>query len=384
MTKIPPYYQNIIDLVHEFSVKRHRASFIGMFNCGIDFIFRNISSEQPRRDNPLLLPIDLNNTGSNRNKIYSAFYLSFSKHNPDLTMFHSYEDVWSAILNITKTQPITLILYFGDENHIDLEFIENIYRWRNSLGDLLNWIIFANYRVLNSKNSSNALFEKFTKVNLIPVLPIDYANSMVVYRSYEEYFGPIKKYNPKKIITLSGGNPGLLKSLFLLAQKDKINDWLSDIHTIGRLTKILDDLSKKEIQTLSLLVKNKKAVDKKSLTNLLKFGYVNERMEVFSPLILDYIPYYYDTVFTYLSSTQQRIYQSLKDKSPSPLIRDEIAKLIWGKRWQEDYSDWAIDQMIYTMRKILIAGGSQWKIGTKRNVGYFIFFSKSHGNYKRL
>ena len=35
----------------------------------------------------------------------------------------------------------------------------------------------------------------------------------------------------------------------------------------------------------------------------------------------------------------------------TPLSRDEIAEIIWGKSWQSKYSDWALDKAISRLRR---------------------------------
>lgn len=374
---IAPYYQGIIDQVYNFSKRRHRASFIGMFNCANDFLFRHIASHGQAPASPQIIPVDLNKTDDDQYKILSAFYQSLVMMSPGLKPFKSYDDVWQAILAATKQNSITFILYFGDEGNVSLQLIEAIYRWRNHLGNLLNWIVFANYKILHGPHSSDILFEKFIKANIIPVLPIDRANSLFVYRSFREYLGVLKPNLSKDLINLSGGNPGLLKSLYILAQHEHINKWRSDQKIIMRIKGILDDLSKKELEAL-FSVTNGDRTEKNTVDGLQRFGYINKYKKIFSPLVQDYLSYYYEPSFNQLSLTQQRVFNLLKDKSELPLSRDEIARVVWGKRWHEKYSDWAIDQMIYAIRTVLKNNKSNWLIKTKRNAGYYLT-SKKHG-----
>jgi len=59
------------------------------------------------------------------------------------------------------------------------------------------------------------------------------------------------------------------------------------------------------------------------------------------------------------------------------VTRDEIAQAIWSTNWLEKYSDWALDTMIYQLRKKLKKG---YEIKTWRNQGY-LFSGKSHFNH---
>jgi len=51
-----------------------------------------------------------------------------------------------------------------------------------------------------------------------------------------------------------------------------------------------------------------------------------------------------------------------------PISRDDLAKILWGKSWQEKYSDWAMDKAISRLRKKM--KGSEFKIITVKNLGY--------------
>jgi hypothetical protein len=70
-----------------------------------------------------------------------------------------------------------------------------------------------------------------------------------------------------------------------------------------------------------------------------------------------------------LTPIQMQIYLFLRANQGRLIMRDEIAKLIWGDNYLEKYSDWAIDRHMSDLRKALM-GLAQIK--TKKGQG-FIF-----------
>ena len=70
------------------------------------------------------------------------------------------------------------------------------------------------------------------------------------------------------------------------------------------------------------------------------------------------------------ASAQDLLLKSFFEKRPNILItRDEVAKELWGENWEDKYSDWAMDQAIYSLRKIVTDG---YNLQTLRNRGYIL------------
>lgn len=373
MPTVAPYYKSIVEEVKRYSQNRHPVSFIGMFDCGKDYVFNLIAQEKAQKNSPLLIPIDLTNTKGSLKKIINACYYGFAKVLASAEKMENLSQIWKNLNQISQTDQVTLCFDFGDDAAINLEFLASLYSWGNLLADKFNWIIFANYNILNLPQSRETVFEKIIKSNIIPVLPTDNLNSQVVYKNYEEYFGKNKNNSAKKIIELSGGNPGLLKSLFLLGLKNKLEDWENDSQVIMRLDKILSGLNQRELEILAS-VQNRNSLNYKNqeYINLKRFGFINEKGQLFSPILGKYLKTYFDNTGVKLSTMQQKIFVLLRDKSPQLVTRDEIAKVMWGARWLKKYSDWAMDQIVYAIRNKLSALNSNWKLETKRGIGYFL------------
>ncbi len=52
-----------------------------------------------------------------------------------------------------------------------------------------------------------------------------------------------------------------------------------------------------------------------------------------------------------LNETELSIYKTFKSNENKLVSRDQIARIIWGKNYEEKYSDWAIDQTVSRFRK---------------------------------
>jgi DNA-binding response OmpR family regulator len=84
----------------------------------------------------------------------------------------------------------------------------------------------------------------------------------------------------------------------------------------------------------------------------------------------------YDDTEIKLSTTQLAIVEELKKHAPSVVSRDGIAQIMWGAKWRDKYSDWAIDQMIYAIRAVLTKYKSPWQLKTRRGKGYYVLKKK--------
>lgn len=72
-------------------------------------------------------------------------------------------------------------------------------------------------------------------------------------------------------------------------------------------------------------------------------------------------------------STKERLFLSLLLGSKKRIIpRDIIAQTIWGERWEEKYSDWAIDVLAHRLRKKLkLIGVDEKLLKTVKKKGFF-------------
>lgn len=69
-----------------------------------------------------------------------------------------------------------------------------------------------------------------------------------------------------------------------------------------------------------------------------------------------------------LTAQQKLVFDYLYNHPQQVISRDDIASVIWGKTWQEKYSDWAIDRCMSLLKKRLKP--TSFNIITLRNRGY--------------
>lgn len=71
--------------------------------------------------------------------------------------------------------------------------------------------------------------------------------------------------------------------------------------------------------------------------------------------------------FNNLSGQELIVFEYLKKNNKRIVLKEEIAKLIWGKDWVDNYSEQAIDKTISRIKKQL--KGSEFKVAVLRNRG---------------
>ncbi|OGK58978.1 hypothetical protein A3G65_04575 [Candidatus Roizmanbacteria bacterium RIFCSPLOWO2_12_FULL_37_7b] len=362
--QIAPYYKRLLQNIKEQINRSHSKSYIGMFDSGKNYMFRLLVTEDLNLKDTLFIPLDLSS-----GDIIKAFQTGSSLIRSSVEI-ENLDQMWEEISSRSKQRSVVLAfnLPYGGEQ--DLTFFTTLYSWKNLLRDKLNWIIFANYGIFNCKVSDRSAFDKVVLSNVTPILPLDKKSSEIVIDNYNKYFGPIEKSKRKKIIELSGGNPGFLKSLYLLAQQKRLDLWEHDEQLQVRIKKLFDELSPKELSTLANLEEQGKK-ETKNFKQLEKFGYIyHERL--FSPILDKFISRYYTSNTNMFSSTQLKVFNLLREKYPQIVSRDEIGRTMWGARWTQEYSDWALDRMIHEIRNKLKKSSNEWFLKTKRDLGYFL------------
>lgn len=78
-----------------------------------------------------------------------------------------------------------------------------------------------------------------------------------------------------------------------------------------------------------------------------------------------------DQLSLILSPSEKRIYDHLTTNK-GIVSREEIAFELWGSIWEEKYSDWAIDMLIYRLRSKIKSANLNLKIHTKRGQGFVL------------
>ncbi len=289
---------------------------------------------------------------------------------------------------------VVLLMYFGQEGEVDPGLFQLLNRLRNLLGWKFSYVIFATPRLFQNHALVTPLIEKVLKRNIVQVLPLNAENSAIVLGNYEErYNKTLPQREANAVITFSGGNPGLIKALYLQAIADKkwVKPDLLEEQLYFRLHGIADDLTDQDKSLL--LGKSFSKIDPIFVYNLERYGYGARKAGKFipfTPLLVDFIKNYatrapkktqdlsagVDTMLLHFTKSQRNVLEYLQTHPGELISKDSLAQVLWGEQWADRYSDWAIDQLLSTLREKLAKLKLPGKIMTKKGEG--IIFVPSH------
>lgn len=200
-----------------------------------------------------------------------------------------------------------------------------------------------------------------------------------LFKNYESWHNHVfNKDFKKKCIELSYGDPNTMRHLVTMAlgdstyeQKFLMEEDLKKLYQLSnpeylniRFQKIIKSLGQKSLDFLS--GKSNKPTDFLIQTGLVKesseaenghtylnpiFGFfVSQNKDVLLKLKVENAES--SSLVRKSLSGQELVLFDLFEQKPEILIpKDALAKAVWGDRWEEKYSDWAIDKLISNLRK---------------------------------
>ncbi len=312
--KIVSYYKHPLEVVKIAHRNRQPVSILGPYDWGQHFLFRMLSAECPVSEG------------------------------------YRYIDAQSTVnFEIPSIQPLTYIidLISPPEN---VDWMRDLYAQRNLHSTAVNWVILSSHGLQYRAYAEAIDQEIFRKVCLMHpcILPTATEQEcMEMLDNYSALYGPLPHAtDAKKICSLSEGYVGILKVLYLVATAGKLADWKQDQGVKDRATQLLADYP---VQYAEALTKGK----------VLQASYAS----------------YLDTTLVRFTPSQQKIIQLLLQKYPDVVTRDALAQAIWGAKWTEKYSDYALDRHISTMRDIAKGYGSLLRFVGVRGVGYKLAYT---------
>ncbi len=174
--------------------------------------------------------------------------------------------------------------------------------------------------------------------------------------------------NLEKMIKMSGGHNQLLH---IFINSHKANNLLLDKFVTLQLRDLynyLDYAQKKDVQKIAL-GKNLKEVDE----YLLGVGYVknvksqmsNVKCQLFSPVLAEYIKI---NIPHKLPVKEKALFNLLRKNIGKVVSKDEIFKEVW--QGSEEATDWALDALIYRLRKHPFLQSHGFIIESHKKVGY--------------
>ncbi len=350
--RLAPYYQALLKKGQRAAKSLEPITFIGMFDSGVDYLFTLfIPLLGSGRSKVSIVSLDLSGVTSAeglKSEVVSGLSeLIHKRVDPDE------RSILSAVRQSVSKKPMVWVLYTGQEGETDPWLFMLLNRLRNVLGWKFSYCIFTTTRMLGRKELRGGVYEKVLNRNIVSVLPLDAKNAGVVLANYEERYG--KKVAPeqkKNILTYAGGNPGLIKSLYLQArdtaswrapdaQEDSLRFRIAGIQ--GDLTPALGEESR------------------------FRYGYMTAK-GMFTPLIRSENTDENNLILAFTKS-QRSVFSYLQAHPGELVSKDTIAQVLWGESWTEKYSDWAIDQTMSSLRGALRRMRHKGKIITKKGEG---------------
>lgn len=269
-------------------------------------------------------------------------------------------DPLQSIINTLSSKPLDKPLVFACAGFDKLE--------KN-----LNKDLFDDLRAIRNVDRKNIQFVFGVCKRLETILPDEVMDSEISMLSTKLYLKPyslndslylLKKYGPtvenaNEKIKLSGGHFQLLQ---LLLQTEYPTDPLKDEFIKLSLKNIYSHLSKSQKQEIQKIARGGDIQD----LYLLNIGVISENNTLFSPLFEQFI---LDQKTKKIPAKEGVLYRLLKSRNGKVVSKDEIFKIVWRQN-PELVSDWALDSLIYRLRKNEIFQNTDYRIESIKKQGY--------------
>lgn len=201
--------------------------------------------------------------------------------------------------------------------------------------------------------SENLYFKPFSKEDLKKLLSIEPARS-------------VSKETLDHLLDLSGGHNQLLH---ILLRSQKQQNFLLDQFVKLQMKELIDYLDyqqKKDIQKIAL-GKRVDDVDE-YLLGVGMIKKIGENFELFTPLLKDYIKTYFSPK---LPPKEAKLLNLFRKNLGKVIAKDEIFAAIWEDD-SEKATDWALDALIYRLRKHPFMKSHSYVIESQKKVGYIL------------
>lgn len=239
----------------------------------------------------------------------------------------------------------------------------------------INKDLFDTLRAIRSTDRSNILFLFGVCKRLETIIPEQVMDSEISMFSTKLYLKPytkedtkelLKKYGPSiansdEKIELSGGHFQLLQ---LLLQTEYPNSTLSDQFIVLCLKNILSHLTTTQKRELIKIAQNKSSAS--SDPYLSNIGIINNKQEIFSPLMVEFL---LKNSTTKIPLKEGILFRLLKSRSGKIVEKNEIFRIVW-KDNSDNATDWALDSLVYRLRKNDVFKTSGFEIESIKKIGY--------------
>lgn len=253
-------------------------------------------------------------------------------------------------------------------------FLKRLTALREKYGVKFVSIVLADFKSGLGSYLNN---EKILTRSLYIIKPLNLSDTELLVKNLGKRFeAKLTDEEIDRIFTLSGGHVGLIKALVLLKKDSGTvpgneGEILENENIATRLKDIFLDLPeqiRKKLVTGSDLTKDE-------VKFLEKFGLTKDG-RLLSKLLSNYLQTESQSESTDISleltSQELDVLNYLKDRLNVVVDREQLAEVIWKEEWDEKYSDWALDQLIYRLRNKLKKSNAPYKLVTKKGQGFYL------------
>jgi hypothetical protein len=152
---------------------------------------------------------------------------------------------------------------------------------------------------------------------------------------------------------------------------------LSDERISLQSEELWESLSESEKEILFKVINKKKLgnLEKKEANYLIKTGFFDERLKIFSPLFEDFmrskeLEFKREKQSIELSKKEFLLLKFLEDNLNEICEREQIIEAVWPETESLGVSDWAIDRLVARLRSKLKAQNKKFEIVTIKTRGY--------------
>ena len=256
-------------------------------------------------------------------------------------------------------------------------FINELEALRKEKAKKFTTLIFANLR---ETWDALALQRKLLSGSLYIMKPLNLEEADYLLTRFETIFQTtLPKAQKQAIIELSGGHRGLIKAIFLGLKNNPdlklaLPSLLNCDSVVFRLQEIAEELGEERLEQLLRITSASHYLE--------RYGYIKNGA-IFTSLLTEYIriysPHLIERVLRdkTLNFTPQEmiVFNLLKQNINKVVKREVIAQAIWEQDWEEKYSDWAIDMLIYRIRSKIKSFFPEYRLQTKRGSGFILLSS---------
>lgn len=259
----------------------------------------------------------------------------------------------------------------------------------DQLNKQFDWNFLSNIQTLTTVDPQKICLIFTSTKPLDEIAPESLTGGNLNFYSEQIYFKPYSKEDLKKLYQIEPAKPiaktaldnllelsaGHNQLLHILLSSQRPNNLSLDRFVKLQMKELVDYLSYQQRKTLQKIALGKKTdeaddyllgvgivQDVKTKSDLVKF-------ELFTPLLTEYIK---NNLPAKLPVKEAFLFKLLKNNLGEIVSKDEIFNTVWGssEKELENATDWALDALIYRLRKHPFMKTNSYIIESQKKVGY--------------